>query len=53
MLYLTGATEGDWTRIEASGDGRRRLNVEDNEGAAGGGGIVRRGSELEVVEGPS
>lgn len=52
MIYLTGATEGDWTRIEASGDGRRRLNVEDNEGA-GGGGIVRRGSELEVIEGPS
>lgn len=50
---LTGPTEGDGGGAEAGGDGRRRLDVEDDEVACGGGGVGGRGSELEVVEGPA
>lgn len=47
-LQVTGSTEGDGPRIEASGDGGWGLHVEDDERAGRFGG----GSELEVVEGP-
>lgn len=49
---ITGATEGDGTGIEASGDGGRGLDVEDGEGRSIGG-IGCRGSELEVVQCPT
>lgn len=41
---LTGTAEGDGTGIHADDDGRRRLDVEDDEGSGG--------SQLEVVESP-
>lgn len=52
VMYGTGATEGDGTGIEASGDGGRGLDVEDGEGRSIGG-IGCRGSELEVVQCPT
>ena len=52
VMYGTGATEGDGTGIEASGDGGRGLDVEDDEGGSTGG-IECRGSELEVVQCPT
>ena len=51
-LYGTGATEGDGTGIEASGDGGRRLDVEDDERRSIGG-VGSRRSELEVGESPT
>lgn len=51
---LTGPAEGDRRGADPGGDGRRRLDVEDDEGAGGFGGAGSRGSELEleVVDGP-
>lgn len=49
---LTGTTEGNGRGTEAGCDRGRRLDVEDDEVAGGGGGVGCRGSELEVVEGP-
>ena len=53
MAGLTGTTKGDGTGIETSGDGRRRLYVKYQEVTAGGGGVGVRGSDLEIIEGPS
>jgi len=51
-LYGTGAAEGDGTGIEASGDGGRRLDMEDDERRSIGG-VGSRRSELEVGERPT
>ncbi len=48
---LDGEKKGGIGPLNASGNGRRGLDVEDNEEAIGG--LDRRGSKLEVVEHPS
>lgn len=52
-MDLTGPTEGDGAWIEASGDGRWRLNMEDDERTGRLSGTWSRGSELEVIDRPS
>lgn len=49
-MDLTGPTRGDSAWIEASGDGRWRLNVEDDEGIGRLSGTGSKGLELEVID---
>ena len=48
---LNGEKKGGIGPFNASGNGRRGLDIEDDEEATGG--LDRRGSKLEVVEHPS